>query len=160
MARKVRRSFKSARTDVRKRPKHPVARKVKSRAQKVRATTMRLDRRAKKAAKQTEIRETKVTSNLRIPNRCQCLLDGKFVWAKAKDKNGKAIRRDGKIVRYPVIVNAHSTKDDPEPAIRCESVAVSSKRRNNQTVHRCAQHVGVWYVDVDGVKKDFDNQVV
>jgi hypothetical protein len=157
MARRSRRNFKSARTDARKRPKYPVQRKRRSRATTLKYKEGRELAIAKKVASSSERRENKVTASLRVPNRCQTLLNGKLVWASAKDKAGNKIKRNGKIVRFPAIVNA---TDPDKPTERCEEPAVVSKRKDGKTVHKCAKHVGVWYVDVDGKRHNSDNEIM
>ena len=91
---------------------------------------------------------------------CQTLTNGVKVWAAAKDKAGNKIVRNGKVVRYPVIVGPKDEDGEYTNAIRCETPAVTSRMRNGQTEHKCAAHIGVWYVDVDGEKRDYDDNVI
>lgn len=88
--------------------------------------------------------------------RCQTLVGAKMVWAGAKDKNGNKIVRNGKVVRYPTII----IPDENPDGHRCDNPSVVSKRRNGVTEHKCASHVGTWYVDVDGRRHNFDNELL
>lgn len=98
----------------------------------------------------SEPRINKARKELAIQTQCQTTIGGKLVWAAAKGKGGKPIVRDGKVVRYPTIVDGQ----------RCPNEATVSKRRDNATEHKCTAHIGIWYVDVDGHKRNFDNDIV
>jgi hypothetical protein len=156
MAKRVRRSFRSHRTDVRKRSKFPSSRKRMTRAQKL----AKADRRQTSIAKKVAASEPRLNGeSMRMREqtvRCQCIVGGRKVWAGAKDKSGRPIIRNGKPVRYPAII----IPDENPDGHRCDEQSVTSKRRNGQTIHTCARHVGVWYVDEHGQKRDYDDQVI
>ena len=88
--------------------------------------------------------------------RCQTIVGGKKVWVTAKTANGRPVIRNGKEVRYPAII----IPDEHPDGHRCDNPSVTSRMRNGTTEHKCASHVGVWYVDVDGVSHNYDDEVI
>lgn len=160
------RKFRSHRTDMRKRSKYPVQRKRMTEKERRAKAEARAIKRAKQqigaATAHSGYKATRKANHvLGIQTQCQCMTNGIKIWAKVRDKNGNVKRKpDGKPVVYPAIVGPKGPDGEYSEAVRCPDNAVTSKRRGQQTEHRCAKHVGVWYVDPDGNKHDHDDNVI
>lgn len=146
------RKFKSNRTDVRKKAKPVGGRKPAKKSGSNYKPPKRFN------AKHSGYKATrKANEQLTHKPRCQCILGGRMVWVGAEDKHGKKVKRNGKVVRYPAII----IPEESQEGHRCDNLATVSRRKDStSTEHKCAAHIGIWYVDENGYKRNYENVVI